>query len=109
MRKVTALAAMAAILSIPLFADCSACSSIEHSEEVTSEVTAAQIEGRRAARELIHFNWKDSAQLREKYRLIRQYRDSVASGKTAEFDSSFMSTLRIVEPTLAFAIQHGRL
>lgn len=109
MKSITALAAVAAILSIPLFADCSACSSIEHSEEVASEVTAAQIEGRRAARELIHYHWKDTAQLRQKYIEIKQLRDSVAPGKTAEFDSTFMSTLRIVEPTLAFAIQHGRL
>lgn len=109
MKSITAIAGVAAILTIPLFSGCSACSSIEHSEGVTAEVTAAQIEGRRAARELIHYHWTDSAQLREKYREIRQLRDSVASGKTAEFDSTFMSTLRIVEPTLAFAIQHGRL
>ena len=109
MKNLSALAALAAIISILLFADCSGCTSIEHSEEVTAEVTAAQIEGRRAARELIHYQWKDSAQLRQKYREIQHLRDSVAPGKTAEFDSTFMSTLRIVEPTLAFAIQRGRL
>lgn len=110
MKNIAHLAALAAaIISMPLFTSCSACSSIEHSEEVTSEVTAAQMEGRRAAKELIHFQWKDSTQLRQRYREIQQMRDSIAPGHTAEFDSTFFSTLRIVEPTLAFSIQHGRL
>lgn len=108
MRKHHTLAT-AIISAIPLIAGFSACSNIEHSEEVTSRVTAAQLEGRRAARMLIHYNWKDSAQLRQKYREITTLRDSIASGHTAEFDSTFMSTLRIVEPTLAFSIEHGRL
>lgn len=102
------IAAVAALISIHLFTSCSSCSSIEHSEEVTAEVTAAQIEGRRAARQILHYHWTDSAQLKQKYQEIRHYRDSIAPGHTAEFDSTFFSTLRIVNPVLAFSIQHGR-
>ncbi len=109
MKSLTALAVMAAILYIPLFSSCSACSSIENSEEVTSEITAAQMEGRRAAKELVHYNWKDSAELRQKYREIKQRRDSIVPRHTAEFDSTFISTIRIVKPTLATSIQRGRL
>ena len=108
MKRILPLAAIAALISIPLFTSCSACSSIEHSEEVTAEVTAAQIEGRRAAKQILNYHWTDSAQLRQKYQEIRQLRDSVAPGHTAEFDSTFFSTLRVVSPTLAFSIQHGR-
>lgn len=98
------MAAIAALISIPLFTSCSACSSIEHSEEVA----AAQIEGRRAAKQILNYHWTDSAQLKQKYQEIQLLRDSIAPGHTAEFDSTFFSTLRVVNPTLAFSIQHGR-
>lgn len=98
------MAAIAALISIPLFTSCSACSSIENSEEVT----AAHIEGRRAAKQILKYHWTDSAQLKQKYQEIQLLRDSIAPSHTAEFDSTFFSTLRVVNPTLAFSIQHGR-
>lgn len=109
MNKKIILAALSVLISVPLFSSCSSCSSIEHSEEVTADITAAQIEGRRAARKLIHLQWKDSTELKDEYHRIKLYRDSIFPDHKAEFDSTFISTIRIVKPSIATSITKGEL
>lgn len=101
--------ASSALIFIAMFSSCSSCSSMEHSEEVTAEITAAQIEGRRAARKIMHLQSKDSTELKRCYEGIKHFRDSIVPDHTAEFDSTFFSTLRIVNPVVAFSLQYGRL
>ncbi len=109
MNKKIILAALPVLILTPFLSGCSGCSSIEHSEEVTADITAAQIEGRRAARKLIHLQWKDSTELKNEYKRIKLYRDSVFPDNKAEFDSTFISTIRIVKPSIATSITKGEL
>ena len=97
-----------AAASISLITGCLGCSGIEHSE-ATDEVTEARLDGRRAARKLIHQQWSDSSELRKNYREIIVMRDSITPELREVFDSTFISTRRAVEPNLASAIDRGWL
>ena len=86
-----------------------ACSETEHTEAVTAEITAAQIEGRTAARDIINKDWKDTLQLQTalletKARQSRYLIDGNPASAAA-FDSAFISTIRIVDPSLARKIK----
>lgn len=96
-------------LMIPCMTACSGCSETEHSEEVTAEIIAAQMEGRNTARNFVNREWKDSSKLEKHLIEVKTRQDKyVTDGKpecAAAFDSAFISTVRAVRPDLARAIQ----
>lgn len=81
------------------------CGQTERTEEITADITAAQMEGRRSAGIILGRQWKDTAQLQKALIEIkaRQSRYLIeGKKKSAEaFDSSFLSTIRTVNPDLA--------
>ena len=81
------------------------CSETEKTEAVTAEITAAQMEGRRAAGTILGPEWKDTIQLKKRLLEIKaQQSQYIIDGKpeaAAAFDSSFYSTIRTVNPDLA--------
>lgn len=86
-----------------------ACSYTEKTEAVTAEITAAQMEGRRAAGLILGPEWKDTAKL-QRALIETKARQSqyIIQGKpqcAEAFDSSFISTIRIVNPSLAKKIK----
>ena len=85
------------------------CSETEKTEEITAEITAAQIEGRNAARNFISKEWDDSIQL-QKALLDAKAKQSIylIKGKTksaAAFDSAFFSTIKTVRPDISKKIR----
>ena len=82
----------------------SACTQTEHTEEITAEITAAQMEGRNAARRIISKNWKDTIELQKELLDIKARQSKYIIEKkekcAAAFDSSFFSTIRTVNPDL---------
>lgn len=81
------------------------CSETERTEAITAEITAAQMEGRRAAGMILGPEWKDTLQL-QKALLDTKVRQSqyLINGKpecAEAFDSAFISTIRTVNPKLA--------
>lgn len=93
------------LLLIPALFMIAACARTEHTEAVTAEITAAQMEGRNAARLIIIKNWKDTTGIHKAIshaRLHRQKYDSVGNkAAAAMFDSTFNQTIRTVRPALA--------
>ena len=87
------------------------CSGTEKTEEITAEITAAQMEGRTAAREIVSKNWKDTTQLKKQLLEIKSRQSKyIIDGKTkaAEaFDSAFYSTVKTVNPDLAIKIKEN--
>ena len=86
-----------------------ACSQTEKTEGITAEITAAQMEGRRAAGLILGPEWKDTAKL-QKALIETKVRQSkyILDGKpecAAAFDSTFISTIRSVNPSLAKKIK----
>ncbi|MDE6670113.1 MAG: hypothetical protein K2K26_10600 [Muribaculaceae bacterium] len=82
------------------------CTEIEHSEQVTSEIEAAQLEGRSYARLVVNRDWTgDTLGLQDKLLEVRsrqsRYLLEGHPEQAAAFDSTFLSTLRAVEPQLA--------
>lgn len=81
------------------------CSQTEKTEAITAEITAAQMEGRKAAGIILGPEWKDSTKLRDALldAKTRQSRYIIeGKQKCAEaFDSAFISTIRSVNPDLA--------
>lgn len=79
------------------------CRNIEHSEAVTADITAAQMEGRDTARRFI-VRIKDDTTGMHRYYLETTdscRRKYAGDGKTecvAAFDSTFVSTVRTVRP-----------
>lgn len=83
----------------------SGCKNTERTEEITADITAAQIEGRRAASYIISHEWQDTAQLQRalldaKVQQSRYLINNQPKCATA-FDSSFVSTIKIIDPALA--------
>lgn len=81
------------------------CTRTEETEAVTAEITAAQMEGRRAAGRILGPEWKDTVQL-QKALIDTKARQSryIIDGKpecAEAFDSAFLSTIRAVNPDLA--------
>ena len=90
-------------LLLPIFLF--SCSQTEKTEDVTAEITAAQMEGRRAAGVILGPEWKDTIKLQRALMdtKVKQSRYLI-DGKpecAAAFDSAFLSTIRTVNPTLA--------
>lgn len=88
----------------------SACSQTEKTEAITAEITAAQMEGRRAAGIILGPEWSDSIQL-QKALIDAKAKQSkyLINGKpecAAAFDSTFISTIRTVNPDLAKKMGH---
>lgn len=93
-------------LFVCLFALCLfSCKQTEKTEAITAEITAAQMEGRRAAGIILGPEWKDTAKLQNKLIEIKaQQSKYLIDGKpecAAAFDSTFLSTIRTVNPSLA--------
>lgn len=81
------------------------CSQTEKTEAVTAEITAAQMEGRRAAGAILGPEWTDSSRL-QKALIETKVRQSryIIEGKpecAEAFDSAFIKTIRTVNPSLA--------
>ena len=96
------------ILTFILTAILAGCRQTEHTEDVTAEIVAAQMEGRRAAGIILGPEWKDSLLLQRALMdaKVKQSRYLI-DGKpecAAAFDSSFISTIRTVNPSLAAKI-----
>lgn len=88
---------------------CVGCAQTEKTEEITAEITAAQMEGRRAAGVILGPEWKDTVKLRQALidAKVKQSKYLI-DGKpecAAAFDSSFYSTIRTVNPDLAKKIK----
>lgn len=85
------------------------CSQTEKTEAVTAEITAAQMEGRRAAGMILGPVWKDTTKLQtalldakvKQSRYLLEGRPDCAEA----FDSTFISTIRSVNPSLAKKIK----
>lgn len=81
------------------------CSGVEKSEAVTADVVAAQMEGRRAARDIVAKEWNDTVKLQEalldaRAKRVRYDKENRAECAAA-FDSGFISTVRAVRPELS--------
>ena len=92
-----------------LFLTFFSCAQTEHTEEVTADITAAKMEGRKAAGLILGPEWDDSLKL-QKALLDAKAKQSqyVINGKpkSAEaFDSAFITTIRTVNPSLAKKIK----
>lgn len=87
----------------------SSCTQTEKTEEVTADITAAQMEGRRAAGLILGPEWKDSTKLQNTIIEIKARQSKyLLEGKTKSaeaFDSAFISTIRTVNPSLAKQIK----
>ncbi|MCH5231788.1 MAG: hypothetical protein J1F43_08350 [Muribaculaceae bacterium] len=87
----------------------SGCSQTERTEAITAEITAAQMEGRRAAGIILGPEWRDTTQLMKALMdaKVKQSR-YIIDGKpecAEAFDSTFISTIRSVNPDLAKKIK----
>ena len=78
------------------------CARTEHTEAVTAEIEAAQIEGRRAARRYLATSPADTAATGEALRDVRarsdSYRKIDKADCAAAFDSAFTGAVRAVNP-----------
>lgn len=81
------------------------CRGTEKTEAITAEITAAQMEGRRAAGLILGPEWKDTIQLQRALLEVKsrqsQYLIDGHPECGAAFDSTFISTIRSVNPALA--------
>ena len=84
------------------------CVKTEKTEAITAEITAAQIEGRKAARNFISKEWKDSDELKKELLETKALQSKyLLEGKkecAESFDSAFISTIRVIKPSLAKSI-----
>ena len=91
----------------------SGCTQTEKTEAITAEITAAQMEGRRAAGLILGPEWEDTLQLQKALidAKVKQSKYLIA-GKpecAQAFDSTFVSTIRTVNPDLANKITRQNL
>lgn len=90
-----------------------ACEGTEKTEALTAEITAAQMEGRNAARPIINREWKDTTgfnktlekALEKRYMYLKHGRPECAEA----FDSTFVRTVRTVRPDLITLIESSLL
>ncbi len=90
----------------------SSCGETDKTESVTAEITAAQMQGRDAARRFIHQDWSSFSKLSERLDSVDSMKKRTVSGKhpqaTAAFDSTFISTVRTIRPELAKEIEREK-
>lgn len=93
------------LLFIPTLLILSACAKTERTEAITAEITAAQMEGRNAASDIVIYTWNDTTGISRviaKARSPRLKYDTVGhTAASAAFDSTFNKTIRTVRPELA--------
>lgn len=93
------------LLALVLFS----CAQTEKTEAITAEITAAQMEGRRAAGQILGPEWKDTLKLQRALIETKvKQSEYLTKGKpecAAAFDSTFISTIRAVNPDLAKKIK----
>lgn len=93
------------LLLLPALLFITGCAQTERTEAVTAEITAAQMEGRNAARDIIIYNWKDTTGIHKaiaKAKTPRLKYDSIGNHTaSAAFDTTFNKTIRTVRPELA--------
>ncbi len=96
-------------LTLTVMSSCSGCADTEHTEGITAEITAAQMEGRSAARTFVNREWRDSTKLQQHLLEAKSRREKyIDEGKpecAAAYDSAFISTIRAVRPNLARSIE----
>lgn len=73
----------------------------EETEGIVADEVAAQIEGRRAAKEFARRAWPDSLELRDSIYSTRQRFAGLDSLSRVETDSAFIKTLHAVRPGIA--------
>lgn len=93
------------LIALPALMLATSCAQTEKTEAITAEITAAQMEGRRAAGLILGPEWNDSSKLQMAL-IETKARQSkyLIDGKpecAAAFDSTFLSTIRTVNPRLA--------
>lgn len=85
---------------------------VESVEATTAEIEAAQMEGRRAARNFVSYEWKDSLDLHNRLLEVAAQRSRYTTENRIDernaFDSTFISTVRTVRPGLAAEIERQR-
>ena len=85
------------------------CSQTEKTEGITADIMAAQMEGRRAAGRILGPEWKDTVELQKALIDAKvQQSEYIIAGKkkcAEAFDSTFISTIRTVNPPLAKKIR----
>lgn len=88
------------------------CVETEKTEMITAEITAAQLEGRNEARKFVAKDWKDTVELQKQLLEAKSCQSKyIINNKpecAAAFDSTFISTIRTVNPKLAETIEKGR-
>lgn len=98
---------------IVLAAVCGGCRGTEHTEAVTAEITAAQMEGRTAARDFIQQDWRDTSKVAARLDTIERRKEELrshAKDRCAEaYDSAFTKAVRAVNPPLGRAVDKFRL
>lgn len=101
------------VLTLSALASCGGnASKSEEAQETAAEIEAAQMMGRRAAREFVNREWRDTMRLQEhllnacaqrsKYEIEGKNRCAEA------YDSAFISTVRTVRPEMAREIESRR-
>lgn len=85
------------------------CARTEHTEAVTAEIEAAQIEGREAARDFLHGSLTDTADMQKRLLKVRarssKYEIEGNKEASAAFDTAFITTVRAIHPSLAKELQ----
>lgn len=110
--KLRSILYLSALFFLPVISGCSGCTETEQTEAITAEITAAQMEGRKSARNFLIREWKDTTGLSKKLHETSSIRDEyIKNGKpecAAAYDSAFISTIRSVKPDLSRMIQKKR-
>lgn len=91
----------------------SSCAGTEKAEAITAEITAAQMQGRNAARYIIHRQWKDTTgfgkEINKVYIMREEYYKEHQQECAEAFDSTFVRTVRAVRPDLMLLVEHSIL
>lgn len=100
------ISALVAVVAMTM----AACGGTEKTEAITAEITAAQMEGRNAAKEYATKQWKDTLELQQLLLETRarqsQYTLKGDTAAARAFDEAFVSTLKTVRPDLAKHLTH---
>lgn len=104
---VVAMTAIAAVVFLP-----GGCRGTEHTEAVTAEITAAQMEGRTAARDFIRQDWRDTSKVAQRLDTIERrkarFREEGRNDCAEAYDTAFVRALRAVKPDLGKAVDKCR-